>query len=285
MSAVQAQKAKSYQTKKGQTHLIGTVNVEDFENENYKEWFDKGYAMNFDQLNGSLVKKGLKNVEVEIYFGSWCGDSREWLPQFIKLWDEAGLKREQLKLMALYGGGKRHKTGPNGEEIGKKVFRVPTFIFKKEEIEIARIVESPATDLVTDVSQIALGFPSRSNYPAAQYLLDSLGVIGIDAFNEDFKTHLRAVSHLSGKSAVLNSLGYLLLNADRIKEALVVFRMNTYLHKYLPNVYDSYGEALALDDQIDEAIKNYEKVLLLDSENENAIAQLKILNAGRIGDS
>ena len=92
------------------------------------------------------------------------------MPQFVKLWDELGLKRSQLRLIGLYNDDERYKTSPNGEEKGKQIHRVPVFIFKSNNVEYARIVESPKNDLVTDVAQIALGFPSAPNYEGANYL-------------------------------------------------------------------------------------------------------------------
>lgn len=50
------------------------------------------------------------------------------------------------------------------------IHRIPTFIFKKDNNEIARIVEYLRNDLQTDVAQIALGVPSNPNYEAANYL-------------------------------------------------------------------------------------------------------------------
>jgi len=62
-----------------------------------------------------------------------------------------------LEIIALYNGEKT-KQGPNGEEKGMGIHRVPTFIFEQGGKEIARIVEDPATDFETDIAQIALGF-------------------------------------------------------------------------------------------------------------------------------
>ena len=64
------------------------------------------------------LKSKLKNTTVDIYLGTWCGDSKKWVPQFIKLWDELGLKRSQLRLIGLYNDETRYKTAPNGEEQG-----------------------------------------------------------------------------------------------------------------------------------------------------------------------
>ena len=61
--------------------------------------------------------------------GTWCGDSKEWVPSFLKIWDQLGLDRKKLIFTALYDIDERYKQGPNGEEKGKQIHRVPNFIF------------------------------------------------------------------------------------------------------------------------------------------------------------
>ena len=51
--------------------------------------------------------------------GTWCGDSKEWVPSFLKIWDQLGLDRKELTFTALYDIDERYKQGPNGEEKGK----------------------------------------------------------------------------------------------------------------------------------------------------------------------
>jgi tetratricopeptide (TPR) repeat protein len=68
-----------------------------------------------------------------------------------------------------------------------------------------------------------------------------------------------------------------LLDAGKVEEALLVFYFNTRYFQYNPNVYDSYAEALVKYGQIEKAIETYEKVLLLDRDNSNAIQQLEKL--------
>jgi tetratricopeptide (TPR) repeat protein len=77
----------------------------------------------------------------------------------------------------------------------------------------------------------------------------------------------------------LNTLGYVLLKNERLEEALLCFELNTYLFEYIPNVYDSYGEALAINGEYLKALKMYEKVLMIEPENKNASAQKKYLEA------
>jgi len=69
---------------------------------------------------------------------------------------------------------------------------------------------------------------------------------------------------------LLNTLGYQYLRGGRTKDALQVFGLNINLFPSSSNVYDSYGEALMVDDQIDSSIVNYRRSLELNPENRNA---------------
>jgi tetratricopeptide (TPR) repeat protein len=68
----------------------------------------------------------------------------------------------------------------------------------------------------------------------------------------------------------LNSLGYGYLGEKKVNEAIDVFLLNVKLHPKAANTYDSLGEAYALAGQKELAIKNYEKSVELNPENDNA---------------
>lgn len=75
----------------------------------------------------------------------------------------------------------------------------------------------------------------------------------------------------------LNGFGYRLLGEQKMKEALVVFKLYTALYPKSSNAYDSYAEALAATGNKTEAIKNYRRSFELNSKNTNAAQQLKNL--------
>jgi tetratricopeptide (TPR) repeat protein len=67
----------------------------------------------------------------------------------------------------------------------------------------------------------------------------------------------------------LNNTGYLLLAADKVKEAIEVFKLNVKLFPEAWNTYDSLGEAYAMAGDIEQAIQNYKKSIALNPDNEN----------------
>lgn len=114
--------------------------------------------------------------------------------------------------------------------------------------------------------------------PLADVLLKTAnekGVAAAIAQYRDFKTNQSKVYDFSEPE--LNRLGYQLLQAKKIKEAIEIFKLNVEAYPQGFNTYDSLGEAYMVDGNNELAIKNYKKSLELNPKNENATATLKRL--------
>lgn len=68
----------------------------------------------------------------------------------------------------------------------------------------------------------------------------------------------------------LNSLGYQLINLDKVMDAIEIFKLNVASYPQSSNVFDSLGEAYMLIGDNANAITNYQKSLDLDPSNDNA---------------
>jgi tetratricopeptide (TPR) repeat protein len=77
----------------------------------------------------------------------------------------------------------------------------------------------------------------------------------------------------------MNSLGYSLLGAKKIREAIEVFKLNVEAYPRSFNVYDSLGEAYMANGDTELAIKNYEISVQMNPENTGGIEALKKLRA------
>jgi CubicO group peptidase (beta-lactamase class C family) len=75
----------------------------------------------------------------------------------------------------------------------------------------------------------------------------------------------------------LNGVGYALLGAGRIEEAVAIFKANVEAFPDAWNPYDSLGEAYMIAGEDELAIANYRRSLELNPENENAVEMLKRL--------
>ena len=72
----------------------------------------------------------------------------------------------------------------------------------------------------------------------------------------------------------MNTLGYAYLRQEKVEAAKAVFGINVMEFPNSSNAYDSYGEALMIQGQKEEAIMNYQKSLELNPANLNAAAML-----------
>lgn len=84
-------------------------------------------------------------------------------------------------------------------------------------------------------------------------------------------------SNRAVRESNLNQMGYELMGQNKLKEAIVVFRLNTELYPNSWNVYDSLGEAYAGSGDKELAIENYKKSLQLNPKNTGAVDALKKL--------
>ena len=121
-----AQEAQFYVDLDGNKQLCGPFTVDILEQDPaFKNWYEYSYTSFDFQVNYPEWTDFYRDVEVEIFLGSWCSDSQDWVPRFIKAWDMMGMDRSQLRLIALYGemeDDSKYKKGPNGEEIGNSGF-------------------------------------------------------------------------------------------------------------------------------------------------------------------
>ena len=75
----------------------------------------------------------------------------------------------------------------------------------------------------------------------------------------------------------LNALGYRLMAASKLKEAVEIFKLNVEAYPQGFNTYDSLAEAYMNLNERELAIKNYKKSLELNPQNTNAVETLKKL--------
>jgi tetratricopeptide (TPR) repeat protein len=79
----------------------------------------------------------------------------------------------------------------------------------------------------------------------------------------------------------LNALGYQLLQAKKVAEAIEIFKLNVEAYPSAPNPYDSLGEAYLAHGDKELAITNYKKAVELDPKNTNAARVLASLTGAK----
>jgi len=88
------------------------------------------------------------DVTVIVVLGTWCGDSVEHVPEFVKI--NETLKFNSIEWLCV---GRKLKDN-TGVAKDLKIQRVPTFIFYKKGKEIGRIIETPKKTMEKDIKKI-----------------------------------------------------------------------------------------------------------------------------------
>jgi len=107
-------------------------------------------------------------------------------------------------------------------------------------------------------------------------LLDVIIKNGLTSGLEHFKK-IKNSENYSLKENEMNSVGYNLLNSNKVTEAIEVFKLNVEAFPKSGNVYDSLAEAYLVNGNEKLATENYKKSLEIDPTNTNAKNVLKKL--------
>ena len=113
-------------------------------------------------------------------------------------------------------------------------------------------------------------FPKKS---VAYSLLDVIEKDGITAGLQHYEK-VKVSKDYYLQEGEINEVGYYFLQSNRANEAAAVFKLNVEAYPNSFNVYDSYGEALMVLGQKEEAIENYKKSVQL---NPGSVSGLKVL--------
>ena len=141
--------------------LIGQINEDNLKAENYDDWYSfykADYPVNKEIVQS--FKDDVKEFDITLFIGTWCEDSHDKGPAFIKIMEEAGYPTDKIQMFSV----DRDKKALNGQEEKFNIGYVPTFIFFKNGKEVGRIVESPINSLEEDIRDIVQGKPQTPNY-------------------------------------------------------------------------------------------------------------------------
>lgn len=145
--------------KKSPLMAEGNITLADFKSGSNKAWFERGYnAYSPDQELVNALNKAMEahDYHLDVYMGTWCGDSRREVPRLYKLLEMIDFDLDKLSVVAV----NRSKQVPNvSPEIANQlnIHHVPTIIFYENGKETERFVESSKESLVKDLTKIASG--------------------------------------------------------------------------------------------------------------------------------
>ncbi len=111
-----------------------------------------------ENLTG-MIRSLSSGVDVLVFYGSWCSDSKKQVPVFLRIAEKSGIPDQRIRYYAL----DRSKKSRDGLSEQYAIERVPTFIFLREGKEIGRVVETPRTTLEGDIVAILVAAAPRGN--------------------------------------------------------------------------------------------------------------------------
>jgi predicted alpha/beta superfamily hydrolase len=110
-----------------------------------------------------------------------------------------------------------------------------------------------------------ISIPHKSVYDGLELLYkdwaitDEVALKGLDSVLDHYRRLTDRFGYtVSPSEYYLNYLGYRFLRYPDKKEALDIFKYNVKLYPNSANVYDSYGEGLEQDGQLEKALENYQ---------------------------
>lgn len=132
--------------------LIGECNQEGLYSLPFNEFYTKEY--NAYNPSPEIINKIINrdnNYKILIIMASWCGDSQEQVPRFLKIADIMRFGRDNIRIISV----NKEKKAPGFENFLNEIIveRVPTFIFYStvnENLELGRIIETPQETLEMD---------------------------------------------------------------------------------------------------------------------------------------
>ena len=261
-------------------YLLGKIDKQGLEGENYKSWFTTNYDSY--QPNSELINTlttELKNYTITLFLGTWCGDSQQEVPKLYKVLEACDFPMEQLTVIAVSRQADMYKQSPQHEEVGLNIHRVPTVIFYKHGDEVNRIIEHPIKTFEEDILNIITVNDYKSNYQIVTAIDNILKKKGIKGLKQKSKKLAKTFESIVSSMFELNTYGRILYSTNRIDEAIAVFRFNTTLFPNEPRTFMSLANTLGISGHKADAIKVLEEALKLHPENNDLKENLEVIKS------
>lgn len=108
-----------------------------------------------------MIAKMQSDVDLLVFFGAWCSDSRREVPRLVKILQLAGIPESRVR----YYGLDRTKKSADGLTDTYTIERVPTIIVVRGGEELGRVVELPRSTLEGDLFEILVADLKRTAQP------------------------------------------------------------------------------------------------------------------------
>lgn len=259
--------------------IYGPCLISDLKQAPYASWFTTGFDSYVPDLAAidQLKNVGYKGVTVEIFFGSWCGDSKREVPRMLKVLSLITFPEKQVKLIGLGGSDSIYKKSPGAEERGKGIYRVPTFIVYKNGKELGRINEFPVYTFEKDFFTILSGKPYTPNYASFTLIHQWETEQVLTSPYANMRSLAAMLKPLVENEHLLNSVANLFVYQGKVKEALAVYKANYILYAESAIAIAGLGKGFLKNGEIKTAIEYLEYALQVNKKPEYVKDILQVL--------
>lgn len=141
--------------------MVGVKTKNDFLEAPYVSWFNPSYnSYKVDKKSLDKLKALEAPFKIKVFMSVWCHDSKREVPRLFKILEAMNFDKNNLEIIAL----DRAKKTPDNLQVGFDIQRTPTFIFYKDDKEIARYVEHSKKSLEKDLLKILSGKKYKHAY-------------------------------------------------------------------------------------------------------------------------
>jgi len=270
---------KKVVTADGDTILLGHCKFSALQEEPFSKWFVyNADTTHIDTASANRLKKILKHTKLEIFMGTWCGDSRREVPQLYKLLKYIHYPEKNIRLILVNNSTEHYKQSPQHEESGKNIFRVPCVLVYKKDSVIGRVIEFPKESWAKDLYKIAKGEEYTPNYFAGFDFMNLLNNKKVNELQKDTTSLISSLKQtLSGRSE-LNAVGYVYYAMGDTAKTMFTFLMNYAVYPNEPRAINSLAFVYNKTGDYDKAKELYNKTLTIDPENKTAKEGLEMLS-------
>jgi thiol-disulfide isomerase/thioredoxin len=118
-------------------------------------WRDELAHAEIDGAAARALAEVPPGAEVDVFLGTWCGDSRRVVSRLFRALEEVPEERRPFAIRFI--AVDREKRDPDGLSDGRDIRFVPTIIVTREGTEIGRIVESAPSGVEVDLGRLLRG--------------------------------------------------------------------------------------------------------------------------------
>ena len=120
-------------------------------------WRDEIAIASVDEDVARSLRDVPPGAEVDVFLGTWCGDSRRVVSRLFRALEVAEVAGEPLPFAIRFIGVDRQKVAPDGLTDDVELRFVPTIIVRRDGAEVGRIVESAPRGVETELRDLLTG--------------------------------------------------------------------------------------------------------------------------------